>query len=147
MRLTRRVHLIGSGATGADLSNPYDCHVYLVDGGGPLALIDAGVGLEPERILANVRAAGFDPAAIETIALTHAHADHGAGAGPLHELTGAEVLALDSPQPGSDRPTRKPSRSRAPGPAAPIRRTTGWLPAHQRPQLRPATRSRSAKRG
>ncbi len=93
MRLTRRVHLVGSGATGADLSNPYDCHVYLVDGGGPLALIDAGVGLEPELILANVRAAGFDPAAIETIALTHAHADHGGGAGTLHELTGAEVLA------------------------------------------------------
>ena len=93
MRLTPRVHLVGSGATGADLSNPYDCHVYLVDGGGPLALIDAGVGLEPELILANVRAAGFDPAAIETIALTHAHADHGGGAGPLHELTGAEVLA------------------------------------------------------
>ena len=93
MRLTPRVHLVGSGATGADLSNSYDCHVYLVDGGGPLALIDAGVGLEPELILANVRAAGFDPAAIETIALTHAHADHGGGAGPLHELTGAEVLA------------------------------------------------------
>ena len=93
MRLTPRVYLVGSGATGADLSNPYDCHVYLVDGGGPLALIDAGVGLEPELILANVRAAGFDPAAIETIALTHAHADHGGGAGPLHELTGAEVLA------------------------------------------------------
>ncbi|MDE2867903.1 MAG: MBL fold metallo-hydrolase [Chloroflexota bacterium] len=99
MRLTQRVHLVGSGATGADLSNPYDCHVYLVDGGGPLALIDAGVGLEPELILANVRAAGFDPANIETVALTHAHADHGGGSGPLHELTGAEVLA---PGPAAD---------------------------------------------
>ena len=148
MRLTPRVHLVGSGATGADLSNSYDCHVYLVDGGGPLALIDAGVGLEPELILANVRAAGFDPAAIETIALTHAHADHGGGAGPLHELTGTEVLTpwtlRDLAQTGR---RGKPSRSQMPGPAAPIHRTIGWFPAHQRPQLQPATRSRSATPG
>ncbi len=93
MRLTPRVRLVGSGRAGAGLSNPYDCHVYLIDGGGPLALIDAGAGLEPERILDNVRAGGRDPADIATIALTHAHADHAGGAAALRQATGAEVLA------------------------------------------------------
>ena len=38
------VHLVGSGQSGFSLTDPLDCHVYLLDGGSELALIDTGVG-------------------------------------------------------------------------------------------------------
>ncbi|MBM4436526.1 MAG: MBL fold metallo-hydrolase [Actinobacteria bacterium] len=92
MQLTARVHLVGSGRLGFDLTNPYDCHVYLVDGGAELALIDAGVGLATEAILANVAAAGFDLGRLRTVVLTHAHADHAGGAAGVRARTGAQVV-------------------------------------------------------
>ena len=47
VRITRDVYMVGSGQLG--LSNALDCHVYLLDGGEALALIDAGGGRKPER--------------------------------------------------------------------------------------------------
>lgn len=44
MRLTQDVALVGGGNAGFGLSAPLDCHVYLLDGGDELALVDAGVG-------------------------------------------------------------------------------------------------------
>ena len=44
MQLTEFVHLVGSGQSGFSLTDPLDCHVYLLDGGSELALIDTGVG-------------------------------------------------------------------------------------------------------
>lgn len=93
MRLSERVYLVGSGLLGLGLTDDYDCHVYLIDGGTELALVDAGSGRRPELILEQVRADGFDPAAIRTILLTHGHADHAGGAAALHKLTGAAVGA------------------------------------------------------
>lgn len=48
MKLTDNVYLVGSGEIG--LTNQYDCHVYLIDGGSDAVLIDAGVGIESEKI-------------------------------------------------------------------------------------------------
>ena len=62
MKLTDRIHLVGSGSLGFDLTDPFDCHVYLLDGGDELALVDVGAGMGAEAIVANVRAAGFYPA-------------------------------------------------------------------------------------
>jgi glyoxylase-like metal-dependent hydrolase (beta-lactamase superfamily II) len=62
LRLSRHVWLIGSGQVG--LSNPMDCHVYLVGGSDAFYLVDAGVGIEPEHLLANLRATGAEKAAI-----------------------------------------------------------------------------------
>jgi hypothetical protein len=46
VRLTDRIHLVGGGSWGgAGLSPNPDCHVYLVDGGDALALVDAGSGV------------------------------------------------------------------------------------------------------
>lgn len=84
---------MGSGARGFNLTNSHDSHVYLIDGGDELALIDAGVGLESERIVDHIRADGFDPARVKTIVLTHGHADHAGGAAAMRRLLGAPAVA------------------------------------------------------
>lgn len=94
MKLTDRIYLVGSGASGYSLTDRYDCHVYLLDGGGELALIDAGTGLGAPEILANVRSHGFDPADIRHIVLTHAHADHAGGAARLRTATSGPLIYL-----------------------------------------------------
>jgi glyoxylase-like metal-dependent hydrolase (beta-lactamase superfamily II) len=91
MRLTPDIALIGSGSTGFGLTDPLDCHIYAIDGGDEIAIIDAGLGRETERLLENLRADGLDPARIRTILLTHAHGDHGGGLARLRDLTGARV--------------------------------------------------------
>ena len=58
MKINESVYLVGDGET--RLSCPMDCHVYLVDCGDLKCLVDAGVGINPERILANIRADGFN---------------------------------------------------------------------------------------
>src|SRR5438309_7277001 len=80
MKLLERVHLVGSGSNGFDLTDAYDCHVYLVDGGDELALIDVGAGIGAEAIVENVRRDGFDPSLIGHLILTHGHADHAGAA-------------------------------------------------------------------
>ena len=86
MRLTERVFLVGSGSFGFSMTHELDCHVYLIDGGSKLALIDAGVGLETERILDLVTKHGFDLKRVKFLLLTHGHADHAGGAAKIHEL-------------------------------------------------------------
>lgn len=83
MRLTGRIYLVGSGRFGCGLTSDLDCHVYLVDGGEELALIDAGVGMATEEILRRVMAEGFDPQRIRCLLLTHGHADHAGGTASL----------------------------------------------------------------
>jgi glyoxylase-like metal-dependent hydrolase (beta-lactamase superfamily II) len=86
MRIAERIHLVGSGSFGFDLTDPFDCHVYLIDGGEELALVDVGAGMGAEAILENVRADGFDPARIRHLILTHAHGDHAGGAARMRSL-------------------------------------------------------------
>lgn len=86
MKLSERIHLVGSGAMGFDLTDRLDCHVYLIDGGDELALIDAGAGMGAEAIVENVRAANLDPSRIRHLILTHGHGDHAGGAARLRRL-------------------------------------------------------------
>jgi hydroxyacylglutathione hydrolase len=86
VRLGDRVHLVGSGTMGFDLTDPYDCHIFLVDGGDELALIDSGSGMGVEAVIDNVRVDGFDPGRIGQLILTHAHVDHAGGAAKVHAL-------------------------------------------------------------
>jgi hydroxyacylglutathione hydrolase len=86
MQLAERIHLVGSGAFGFDLTDPYDCHIYLLDGGSELALVDVGAGMASAEVIANVRRAGFDPARIRHLLCTHAHGDHAGGAARMRAL-------------------------------------------------------------
>ena len=98
MRLTRDVCLVGGGPTfGFGLTPGPDAHVYLIDGGDELALVDCGTGTDAsvEQLLANVRGDGADPTAIRRLFVTHYHADHSAGASRYHAELGVEVLASD----------------------------------------------------
>jgi glyoxylase-like metal-dependent hydrolase (beta-lactamase superfamily II) len=90
--LTKQIYLVGSGEVG--LSDPDDCHVYLLDGGSEYALIDAGCGTERSvaAILATMAADGLDPARLRTILLTHWHFDHSGGAASFREQHGCRVL-------------------------------------------------------
>ena len=91
MQLTKRIHLVGSEQFA--LSHPMDCNCYLIDGGSALALIDTGVGLGVDDILANIALAGYEPESLTHILLTHSHFGHWGGARKLRERTRAQVLA------------------------------------------------------
>ena len=93
MRLTEEVCVVGSGRNGLGISNEYDCHVYLIDGGGQLALVDAGVGMDVQRIVENVAAAGYEVSNVSRVLLTHAHADHAGGCAELKSTLGISVVA------------------------------------------------------
>lgn len=90
MRLFDGVALVGASRFG--LSNPYDCSIYAIETSAGVVLIDAGSGLEPELIEANLRADGYDPDAVRALVITHAHADHAGGAGWWKARTGCETL-------------------------------------------------------
>jgi glyoxylase-like metal-dependent hydrolase (beta-lactamase superfamily II) len=93
MKIADRIHLVGSGQLGFSLTDDYDCHVYLIDGGSEYALIDAGGGRDPDGILRHIIADGLDVSRVRKLLLTHAHADHAAGAAGLRERLGLQVLA------------------------------------------------------
>ncbi|MER5177753.1 M20/M25/M40 family metallo-hydrolase [Streptomyces sp. NPDC002896] len=92
VRLNEYVTLVGSGAAGFDLTDPLDCHVYLVRGAQRAALIDAGAGRSADGILRNAADAGAPEP--EYLLLTHGHADHAGGAAALAaRLPALRVLA------------------------------------------------------
>lgn len=59
MKLMDSVYMVGSGTAGFSMTNAFDCTVYLVDGKDELALIDAGVGVQPERIIKQIERDGL----------------------------------------------------------------------------------------
>jgi hydroxyacylglutathione hydrolase len=91
MQISPHVHLAGSEQFG--LSHPLDCNCYLIDGGAELSLVDAGLGLGVDDILANIAAAGFRPEKLSHIIITHSHIGHWGGAAGIRRQTGAQVWA------------------------------------------------------
>lgn len=93
MRIADRIFLVGSGKYGMQLSAPMDCNVYLFDGKTECALIDAGSGMEPERIVENIGRAGIGMDRVKHLLLTHAHGDHAAGAHYFRSRYGMQVVS------------------------------------------------------
>ncbi len=94
MKLTKDIALVGGGNLGFNLSAPLDCHVYLIDGGDELELVDTGIGGPygaTDQILKNIEEDGYDLGRISTLVLTHYHADHAGAAAELRDRLGLSV--------------------------------------------------------
>jgi glyoxylase-like metal-dependent hydrolase (beta-lactamase superfamily II) len=98
MKMTADVGVIGGGNFGFNLSAPLDCHIYILDGGDDLAIVDAGLGGphgETETILQNIKADGYPIDRISSLILTHYHSDHAGGAADFHRQLGLTVAASE----------------------------------------------------
>jgi hydroxyacylglutathione hydrolase len=93
MRLTKHIYLVGGGSLGFGLSDPYDCHVYLIDGGSSYALVDAGAGRNIDLVVERMVADGLHPEKLRYLLLTHAHADHAGGSAEWRKRFGVTVVA------------------------------------------------------
>jgi len=93
VRLTSEVYLVGGGDLGFNLSHRCDSNVYAIRDHDDVALIDAGFGLDIERVISNMKADGLDPSAISRIFVTHYHADHAGGLSRWLQLVDAAVCA------------------------------------------------------
>ena len=91
MKIKDGTYIVGSGQAGFMLTHKSDCHVYLVETPEGNILIDAGVGLDIDRIVDTIRADGLDPTDITHVLLTHSHADHAGGAAWFRGKLGANV--------------------------------------------------------
>jgi glyoxylase-like metal-dependent hydrolase (beta-lactamase superfamily II) len=87
------LYLVGSGAMG--LSYAFDCHVYAVDCGNTLIMIDSGAGESPELILSNMEKDGLDPRRVSALLLTHSHLDHAGGAAFFRASLGCRVYVAN----------------------------------------------------
>jgi hydroxyacylglutathione hydrolase len=92
--LDAHVHLVASGRLGLGMSDDHDCNVYLLADGEDAVLVDAGCGLDVDALVERIRVLAMPP--VSRILLTHAHADHAAGAGALAARLGAEIWSSDA---------------------------------------------------
>jgi glyoxylase-like metal-dependent hydrolase (beta-lactamase superfamily II) len=92
--VTKDVYLVGD----ADLTDPKDCAIYLINAGGELILLDAGAGTSVDRVVSNIADIGLDPSNLSTLILTHCHIDHVGGAAEIRRRFGTRIVmhALDA---------------------------------------------------
>ena len=148
MRITPDVALVGGGSfTGFGLSADFDANVYLLDGGGELALVDCGMGTElgRERVLERIRMVGCDPADVQRLLLTHYHTDHAGGAAAYREELELRVArSARTSRPRWRGPTTRRRSSARPSARGSSRRTTSTARAASTTRWPTATSSRSA---
>lgn len=70
-----------------------DIGVYLIDSGAGLILLDAGYEASVPRVIAGIRALGFDPKDIRLLLMSQAHFDHAGGLAAIKAASGAAMLA------------------------------------------------------
>lgn len=93
IHLSTHVALVGGGSLGPELSHPSDSNIYLVHHEGRGVIIDTGCGLGGNDV-SNAISDVLGPNGVVTgILVTHAHADHAAGAAGLAARWDAPVWA------------------------------------------------------
>ena len=95
MQIDPRVYLIGSGAIGFDMTNAFDCNIYLFDAGDSFVVFDAGVGMGIEEMIEICQRDGLPLENIQHLFLTHAHTDHGGGAAVMRERFALTTYAYE----------------------------------------------------
>lgn len=68
-------------------------HIYVLDDGGEITLIDAGLPNEAPKVLDYLQRTGRTPQQVKRIVLTHRHGDHAGAVADLVKATGAPVYA------------------------------------------------------
>jgi len=91
MQILKDIYVIGGGEYGIGLSHRLDCNVYLIDGGNEIALIDAGVGIDTEKIVENIKEELINLKKIRKLILTHAHLDHAGGAANIKNILNTDI--------------------------------------------------------
>jgi glyoxylase-like metal-dependent hydrolase (beta-lactamase superfamily II) len=86
-KVTDDIYQVG----GADVTDPRDCAVYILDL-GDLVLIDAGAGSSYEQIVRNIEELGLKPAKLKAVILTHCHIDHIGGAPQFRDAFGVQII-------------------------------------------------------
>ena len=101
MKLTSDIHVVGGGYYGFGISGRLDCHVYVINSGTELAIVDPGCGIDRdfEAVLANIRDDGLDPGKISKIFVTHYHCDHIGAAAEARSRLDAEMYAAKNVAP------------------------------------------------
>jgi hydroxyacylglutathione hydrolase len=95
MKLTNDIHVVGGGYYGFNISGKLDSHVYVINSGTELAIVDPGCGIgnDFKKILSNIRDDGLDPKKIRKIFVTHYHCDHIGAAAEARGCLDAEMYA------------------------------------------------------
>jgi glyoxylase-like metal-dependent hydrolase (beta-lactamase superfamily II) len=94
MKITDKLHMVASGASGFDLTDSLDCNIFLFTDGVEHLIFDSGAGRDIDGLFAEMRADGLDPSGIRTLFLTHGHADHSGGAAGLAaRIPGLKIVA------------------------------------------------------
>jgi glyoxylase-like metal-dependent hydrolase (beta-lactamase superfamily II) len=102
-------------------------NVYLLADEAGLTLIDSGASVgDADKIVAQIKEAGFGMVYLKTIVVTHAHSDHTGGLAELVRRSGAQVLAH-----AEDAPYVEQTQSLPFGPWA--QRALFWLFARLQP--------------
>jgi glyoxylase-like metal-dependent hydrolase (beta-lactamase superfamily II) len=103
-KVTEDIYQVG----GADITDPRDCGVYLLDL-GDLVLIDAGAGPSYDKIVRNIEGLGLKPDTLKAVILTHCHIDHIGAAPQFRDAFGAQIimhqLDAEAVEQGNDRMT------------------------------------------
>ncbi|MGM0453952.1 MAG: MBL fold metallo-hydrolase [Thermodesulfobacteriota bacterium] len=88
-KITTEVFQVG----GPYLTSHDDAAAYLIFTGTNAALVDAGCGTEPSRLIDNIRSCGVMPEQVAHLLITHCHIDHIGGAAAIREMTGCQTVA------------------------------------------------------
>ncbi len=89
MKITSDIWQVGGDGFTAD----QDAAIYLICFDGSAAIVDAGCGGQIDRLEANLRACGIEPAQVEYLLITHCHFDHIGGAGEIRDRFGCPIVA------------------------------------------------------